>query len=276
MTAELQRQRLLVDTLGLPPGLPTDHPALRSLQELPEGHPLREELSRRGAMLLLRHSAAPLLSFGHQGAVSCTATGDPGPRKSLRKGVSGEQAGESKEALAGGWLKDGDADGLADAKDSESETEASEDKPASDSHAPRAQLGSARDAAKPSVGGREQGEAPAQLSASSSAAETNSPSHPLFTLGIGKNEAKYLPATVVPPLPTLPALPTLPGPTLPFSFPYTSPYLHTGEFCHGAFALSPSPSLSQPHQKRALGLGALKNPQQTFSCRRARWNLSSC
>uniref|UniRef100_A0A3B3SU73 Sterile alpha motif domain containing 11 n=1 Tax=Paramormyrops kingsleyae TaxID=1676925 RepID=A0A3B3SU73_9TELE len=232
MSAELQRQRLLVDTLGLPPGLPTDHPALRSLQDLPEGHPLREELSRRGAMLVLRHSTAPLLSFGHQGAVSCTATGDPGPRKNLRKGVSGDQAGESKEVLAGGWLKDGDADGLADAaRDSESETEASEDKPAFDRHAPRAQLASAREAAKPSLGGREQGAAPAQLSASGSAAEPSSPSHPLFTLGIGKNEAKYLPATVVPPLPTLPtlpALPTLPGPTLPFSFPYTSPYLHTG------------------------------------------------
>uniref|UniRef100_A0A3B3STN6 Sterile alpha motif domain containing 11 n=1 Tax=Paramormyrops kingsleyae TaxID=1676925 RepID=A0A3B3STN6_9TELE len=218
MSAELQRQRLLVDTLGLPPGLPTDHPALRSLQDLPEGHPLREELSRRGAMLVLRHSTAPLLSFGHQGAVSCTATGDPGPRKNLRKGVSGDQAGESKEVLAGGWLKDGDADGLADAaRDSESETEASEDKPAFDRHAPRAQLASAREAAKPSLGGREQGAAPAQLSASGSAAEPSSPSHPLFTLGIGKNEAKYLPATVVPPLPTLPTL-----------FPYTSPYLHTG------------------------------------------------
>ncbi|TNN87635.1 Sterile alpha motif domain-containing protein 11 [Liparis tanakae] len=64
-----QQQRLLgSEPLGaLPPGLPPDHPALRSLHDIPEGHPLREELARRSnAMLVLRHgSAAPLLTLNH-------------------------------------------------------------------------------------------------------------------------------------------------------------------------------------------------------------------
>ncbi|PKU31064.1 sterile alpha motif hypothetical protein [Limosa lapponica baueri] len=48
----LHRQRLLAgDPLSLHPGLPPDHPALRNVHDIPEGHPLREELSRRNAML---------------------------------------------------------------------------------------------------------------------------------------------------------------------------------------------------------------------------------
>uniref|UniRef100_A0A8C6Z4B6 Sterile alpha motif domain containing 11 n=1 Tax=Nothoprocta perdicaria TaxID=30464 RepID=A0A8C6Z4B6_NOTPE len=54
----LHRQRLLAgDPLSLHPGLPPDHPALRSVPDVPEGPALREELSRRNAMLVLRHSA---------------------------------------------------------------------------------------------------------------------------------------------------------------------------------------------------------------------------
>ncbi|NXO17507.1 SAM11 protein, partial [Oriolus oriolus] len=48
----LHRQRLLAgDPLSLHPGLPPDHPALRSVHDVPEGHALRDELSRRNAML---------------------------------------------------------------------------------------------------------------------------------------------------------------------------------------------------------------------------------
>ncbi|NWY00437.1 SAM11 protein, partial [Nothoprocta ornata] len=48
----LHRQRLLAgDPLSLHPGLPPDHPALRSVPDVPEGPALREELSRRNAML---------------------------------------------------------------------------------------------------------------------------------------------------------------------------------------------------------------------------------
>ncbi|KFW85047.1 Sterile alpha motif domain-containing protein 11, partial [Manacus vitellinus] len=50
----LPRQRLLAgDPLSLHPGLPPDHPALRNVHDIPEGHPLREELSRRNATHLL-------------------------------------------------------------------------------------------------------------------------------------------------------------------------------------------------------------------------------
>ncbi|KFR16422.1 Sterile alpha motif domain-containing protein 11, partial [Opisthocomus hoazin] len=60
----LHRQRLLAgDPLSLHPGLPPDHPALRNVHDSPEGHPLREELSRRNAMLVLRHNNTPLLSL---------------------------------------------------------------------------------------------------------------------------------------------------------------------------------------------------------------------
>ncbi|NXF26630.1 SAM11 protein, partial [Rhodinocichla rosea] len=58
----LHRQRLLAaDPLSLHPGLPPDHPALRSVHDVPEGQALRDELSRRNAMLVLRHNNAPLL-----------------------------------------------------------------------------------------------------------------------------------------------------------------------------------------------------------------------
>ncbi|KFV72306.1 Sterile alpha motif domain-containing protein 11, partial [Dryobates pubescens] len=64
----LHRQRLLAgDPLSLHPGLPPDHPALRNVHDIPEGHPLREELSRRNAMLVLRHNSTPLLSLNPAG-----------------------------------------------------------------------------------------------------------------------------------------------------------------------------------------------------------------
>lgn len=91
----LHRQRLLADPLGLHPGLPAEHPALRSLHEIPEGHPLREELNRRNAMLVLRHNNTPLLSLNHQGAAVGTSSKDLSNRKSLRKGgpLRGDQQG---------------------------------------------------------------------------------------------------------------------------------------------------------------------------------------
>uniref|UniRef100_A0AAY4DZR0 Sterile alpha motif domain-containing protein 11 n=1 Tax=Denticeps clupeoides TaxID=299321 RepID=A0AAY4DZR0_9TELE len=112
----LHRQRLLADPL-----------ALRSLQEIPEGHPLRDEINRRNAMLVLRHNNTPLLSLNHQGVSVATPSKEASSRKISRKG-----------ALSAG------------------------------------------------------------------------------------SEAKYLPTGA------MPAMPTLPGQTLPFGFPYTNPYFHTG------------------------------------------------
>ncbi|NWT93778.1 SAM11 protein, partial [Urocynchramus pylzowi] len=77
----LHRQRLLAgDPLSLHPGLPPDHPALRSVHDVPEGHALRDELSRRNAMLVLRHNNAPLLSLtpGGPGAEPGEAAAAPG------------------------------------------------------------------------------------------------------------------------------------------------------------------------------------------------------
>uniref|UniRef100_H3DCG9 Sterile alpha motif domain containing 11 n=1 Tax=Tetraodon nigroviridis TaxID=99883 RepID=H3DCG9_TETNG len=56
--------------------LPPNHPALRSLHDIPEGHPLREELMRRSnAMLVLQHgAAAPLLTLNQQQQPGAPAT----------------------------------------------------------------------------------------------------------------------------------------------------------------------------------------------------------
>ncbi|XP_029105192.1 sterile alpha motif domain-containing protein 11-like isoform X3 [Scleropages formosus] len=228
----LQRQRLLTDPLGLPSGLSADHPALRSLQDLPEGHPLRDELSRRSAMLVLRHSATPLLSLGHQGATANTPPKETGSQKSSQKGaVQGDLHGETMDAQGEAWVREGEADGPSDApKDSESETEANDERlgrpSRADRHAVVSELSQGRDVSRLGEGSRESAEASGQLSTACSLVGPDSPSHTLFAPGISKSEVKYLPPTIVPPLPILPTFPALPNPALPFGFPYSSPYLH--------------------------------------------------
>uniref|UniRef100_A0A9J8DM22 Sterile alpha motif domain containing 11 n=1 Tax=Cyprinus carpio carpio TaxID=630221 RepID=A0A9J8DM22_CYPCA len=166
----LHRQRLLADPL-----------------EIPEGHPLREELNRRNAMLVLRHNNTPLLSLNHQGPAAGTSSKDLSNRKSLRKGgpLRGDQQGgssETKEMLGEGCARDGETEGQdEDMKDFENDTEVGEDRP----------------------------ERLSKVDGHGLASE--SPTHHLFTSGL-----------------RIPPLPTLPGQTLPFTFPYTSPYFHTG------------------------------------------------
>ncbi|KAJ8395201.1 hypothetical protein AAFF_G00036570 [Aldrovandia affinis] len=236
----LHRQRLLGDQLALPPGLPPDHPALRSLHDIPEGHPLREELNRRNAMLVLRHNNTPLLSLNHQGAPGSTPPKEHGSRKSSRKGGHGRgdpQGGHhhegAKDHLADGRTRDAESDKQdEEMKDSESDAELGEDRPEElakadghghgHGHGLGAELCQAKEVAKACEGVKELGEVPGQLSAPCSSAGLESPSHHLFAPGIGKNEVKYLASGGMPHLPALPAQ------TFPFGFPYTSPYFHTG------------------------------------------------
>ncbi|XP_008289247.1 sterile alpha motif domain-containing protein 11 isoform X2 [Stegastes partitus] len=243
-----QQQRLLgSDALGaLPPGLPHDHPALRSLHDIPEGHPLREELARRSnAMLVLRHGAAtPLLTLNHQQqqpgasstakdtqAQSSTAGPDAESRKAARRG--------SQTQLRAGDHRGGREDRGREAdmemhdeemKDSDSEAEMCEERQevvfAKSSSKPRDRE---RDRGKEtgSKGGcdsaKEAGESSGRLSAPCSSAGTESPSRHLFTPGLGKADLKYhLPPGFMPPLPALHAQ------SLPFGFPYANPYFHTG------------------------------------------------
>lgn len=229
----LHRQRLLADPLGLHPGLPAEHPAFRSLQEIPEGHPLREELNRRNAMLVLRHNTTPLLSLNHQGAAAGTSSKDLSNRKSLRKGgpLRGDQqrgSSETKEMLGEG-SRDEDAEELDDdMKDSENHADAGEDQPEriskSDVRGLSSEVCQGKDVTKSGEGLKELGEGSGRLSAPCSSTGPESPTHHLFTSGLSKSETKYLPPGTIPPLPTLP------GQTLPFAFPYTSPYFHTGVY----------------------------------------------
>ncbi|XP_051518958.1 sterile alpha motif domain-containing protein 11 isoform X2 [Myxocyprinus asiaticus] len=218
----LHRQRLISDPLGLHPGLPAEHPALRSLQEIPEGHPLREELNRRNAMLVLRHNNTPLLSLNHQGAAAGTSSKDLSNRKSLRKGgpLRGDQQ-ENKEME--GCTRDEDNEGQdEDMKYSENDAEV-EDRPErsskADGHGLSSDVCQGKDVTKSNEGVKELGEGSGRLSAPCSSTGPESPTHHLFTSGMSKSEAKYLPPGTMPPLP---------GQTLPFTFPYTSPYFHTG------------------------------------------------
>ncbi|KAI1892626.1 hypothetical protein AGOR_G00135510 [Albula goreensis] len=229
----LHRQRLLGDQLALPPGLPPDHPALRSLHDIPEGHPLREELNRRNAMLVLRHNNTPLLSLNHQGVQGSTPPKESGSRKSSRKGGHGrgDQQGGSQEGgkdqLGDGRMQDMEGDRQdEEMKESESDTETGEDRseemPKMDGHGLSSELCQGKEVAKSCEGVKDLGEVSGRLSAPCGSAGPESPSHHLFNPGLGKNEAKYLASGAVPPLPTLPAQ------TFPFGFPYTNPYFHTG------------------------------------------------
>ncbi|XP_037335342.2 sterile alpha motif domain-containing protein 11 isoform X3 [Pungitius pungitius] len=236
-----QQQRLLgSEPLGaLPPGLPPDHPALRSLHDIPEGHPLREELLRRSnAMMVLRHGAAtPLLSLSHhqhqqQGPPSgpkdnqahrSTAGPDAEFRKAPRRAPQAQH--HARDHTEGredrGRLGDREAHD-EEMKDSDSETETCEEKQdsvaAKSSSKPRErERGVIESAAK------ETGEGSGRLSVPCSSTGTESPGRLLFTPGLGKGDVKYqLPPGFMPPLPALHAQ------SLPFGFPYANPYFHTG------------------------------------------------
>ncbi|KAJ8259671.1 hypothetical protein GJAV_G00172110 [Gymnothorax javanicus] len=220
----LHRQRLLGDPLGLHPGLPPDHPALRSLQDIPEGHPLRDELNRRNAMLVLRHNSAPLLSLNHQGAQGSAPPKEPESRKSSQKGAHTRRGShEDRDSLGEGRVREGGGDVQEDEmKGSESEAEAGEERLGgsvrADGHAVRSELGRGREALKSCEEVKDLGETSGRLSTSCSSVGPSSPSHRSYTPGMSKSEAKYFPPGTIPPFP---------GQTFPFGFPY-SPYFHSG------------------------------------------------
>ncbi|NXB90091.1 SAM11 protein, partial [Vidua chalybeata] len=223
----LHRQRLLAgDPLSLHPALPPDHPALRSVHDVPEGHALRDELSRRNAMLVLRHNNAPLLSLTPGGPGAATPPKEQprragGGRKSSQPRAEPQGPGEAREA-AEPRARDGAQDcNDEEMKDSESDAEAGEDK----AEGLKAEGGSGAElkeckdgAGKACEAAKELSEAAAAPSVPCSSSSAESPSH-LLGPGIGKAEVKYLPPA------------SLPAPQpLPFGFPYTmSPYFHAGE-----------------------------------------------
>uniref|UniRef100_A0A672UX32 Sterile alpha motif domain containing 11 n=1 Tax=Strigops habroptila TaxID=2489341 RepID=A0A672UX32_STRHB len=185
----LHRQRLLAgDPLSLHPGLPPDHP----------GHPLREELSRRNAMLVLRHNNTPLLSLNPSVPSSATPPKEQprrGSRKAAHHRAEPQGMSEAKE-LAEPRARDGAPDcNDEEMKDSESDADVSDEKPESlkaESSSSAAELKECKETGKACEGAKE--------------------------LGINKTEVKYLPPASIPP----------PQP-LPFGFPYTmSPYFHAG------------------------------------------------
>lgn len=230
----LHRQRLLAgDPMTLHPGLPPDHPALRNVHDIPEGHPLRDELSRRNAMLVLRHNNAPLLSLNHHGVPSASTTppkeqgnsgggsgGSGSSRRANRKSVHhrAEASGqnESKE-LSESRAPDGNDEEM---KDSESDAEATDEKPENvkaESSASASEFKECKELVKACDGAKELSELAAGQNAPCSSSSADSPSHLLGPV-INKTEAKYLPPASLPP----------PQP-LPFGFPYTvSPYFHAG------------------------------------------------
>lgn len=221
----LHRQRLLAgDPLSLHPGLPPDHPALRNVHDIPEGHPLREELSRRNAMLVLRHNNTPLLSLNPSVPSSSTPPKEQprrGSRKSAHHRAEPQGLSEAKE-LAEPRARDGAPDcNDEEMKDSESDADVSDEKPESlkaESSSSAAELKECKETGKVCEGAKELGEAAAGQNAPCSSSSAESPSH-LLGPGINKNEVKYLPPASIPP----------PQP-LPFGFPYTmSPYFHAGE-----------------------------------------------
>ncbi|NXF86455.1 SAM11 protein, partial [Eubucco bourcierii] len=229
----LHRQRLLAgDPLSLHPGLPPDHPALRNVHDIPEGHPLREELSRRNAMLVLRHNNTPLLSLNPSVPSSATPPKEQprrGSRKATQQRSEPQGLSEAKE-LAEPRARDGAPDGNdEEMKDSESDADVSDEKPESlkaESSSSAAELKECKETGKGCEGAKELGEAAAGQNAPCSSSSAESPSH-LLGPGINKSEVKYLPPASIPP----------PQP-LPFGFPYTmSPYFHAGRGAGGEGAV---------------------------------------
>ncbi|XP_061657702.1 sterile alpha motif domain-containing protein 11 isoform X2 [Syngnathoides biaculeatus] len=234
-----QQQLLSSDPLAaLPAGLPSDHPALRSLQDIPEGHPLREELARRSnAMMVLRHGAtAPLLSVNQQQqpktssthkdgqAQSAAAGSDADSRKALRRGPQTElRTGHHKRRRE----DRGSEEDEEDIKDSDSETEPCDERreaAGAKSRSKHKDRGTREKDAKGAChGAKESRESSDRLDAHYGSLGTDSPSRHLFTSVLGKADVKLqLPSGFVPPLPALQ------GQSLPFGFPYINPYFHMG------------------------------------------------
>lgn len=201
----LQRQQRLLSSesvAALSVGLPADHPALRNIQDLPEGHPLREELARRtNAMLLLRHSSAPVLPPNQQ-PQSETSTPKTSPRHSSASDSNARHCPSPREHRE---------------EDSDSETETCEDREAAGAKAKSPAQDSVREENSEGSKAKDSTES----SAPCSSAVTDSPSRP-FT-GQAKADVKYhlLPGF-------MPPLPALHGQSFPFGFPYANPYFHTG------------------------------------------------
>lgn len=213
----LQRQQRVLgsDSAGtLSGGLPTDHPALRNIQDLPEGHPLREELVRRtNAMLLMRHSTAPIVP-----------SNQPQSGASTPKNSPGHGSASDSNARLSPKVRDYREE---DMRDSDSETETCEDKEGAGSKSNCALQERARE--ENTEGAKERcervknsTESSGRSSAPCSSAVTDSPSRP-FASGLAKADVKYqLPPGFMPPLPALH------GQSFPFGFPYANPYFHTG------------------------------------------------
>ncbi|XP_069466155.1 sterile alpha motif domain-containing protein 11 isoform X2 [Ambystoma mexicanum] len=221
----LHRQRLLSgDPMALHTALPPDHPALRNMHELPEGHPLREEINRRNAMLVLRHNNTPLLSLNHHAVPSATPPKEQGGgRRASRKPTHNrteQNPSESKDLL-----DPRGRDGASDChdeemKDSESDAEASDEKAESlkaESSGSSHELKECKETVKGCDGMKDLCDMASSQTMPCISSGTESPNH-LLGSGIPKNEAKYLPPSSVPP----------PQP-FPFGFPYSvNPYLPSG------------------------------------------------
>ncbi|XP_029435090.1 sterile alpha motif domain-containing protein 11 [Rhinatrema bivittatum] len=209
----LHRHRLLsAEPLTLHPSLPSDHPALRNLHDIPEGRALRDELSRRNAMLVLRHSNAPLLSPSQHGVPAAVPPKEPGAerRRGTRKSTqhraeppsNPSETKEPEEPQRREHPMDGTEEEM---KDWESDVDASEEKAESSSSASDPKESKDLRACE---GNKELSELP------------SAPSVPCSSPGISKSEVKYVP----PGSASLPA-----SQPLPLAFPYSvSPYFHTG------------------------------------------------
>uniref|UniRef100_A0A803V2B6 Sterile alpha motif domain containing 11 n=1 Tax=Ficedula albicollis TaxID=59894 RepID=A0A803V2B6_FICAL len=99
----LHRQRLLAaEPLSLHPALPPEHPALRSAHEAPEGPALRDELSRRSAMLVLKGEAQAEPKEGKDGAgKACEGGKEPGEAAAPGAGPCSSSSAESPSHLLG-------------------------------------------------------------------------------------------------------------------------------------------------------------------------------
>lgn len=221
----LHRQRLLsAEPMALHSALPPDHPALRNMHELPDGHPLREEINRRNAMLVLRHNNTPLLSLNHHGVPSSTPPKEPGGgRRASRKPSqhrTEQNQSEAKELLDPRG-RDGTTDGHdEEMKDSESDAEASDEK-AESLKAESSSSGHELKEGKETVKGCESLKDLSDMNTSQTmpciSSGTESPNH-LLGPSIPKSETKYLPPSSLPP----------PQP-FPFGFPYSvNPYFPSG------------------------------------------------
>ncbi|XP_077471573.1 sterile alpha motif domain-containing protein 11 isoform X2 [Stigmatopora argus] len=195
-----QQQLLSSDTLGA--GLPSDHPALRSLQDVTEAHPLRH------AMAAAPFPATP--SARREGRSS--SDGESG--KAPRRGPPTEPRAGHRKRRREDRGSEGDEE---DAKDSDSEGERRLAKSRSKRKDRR---GRERDGRGLGDGAKENREGSGPVGGACALAPP--PLH-LLNSTMGKSDVKIQ----IPPG-FLPPMPALQGQSLPFGFPYINPYLHMG------------------------------------------------